>query len=178
MKFAMKLPLAVMALTFGFTFALAIQTHAAMPAAATRSGFMLAQAMVPPTGMDGRGTSDADERALPQALPAAGPRRRPHRPACARRNASHARPCPAKSCARRTTRSSLSSPIAGGSAGCGRPVAVPIEVVGIEGRQLASLDMPRSEYAAAPTWRNAGRASAARRRNDQDRAGAALSPAS
>lgn len=35
----------------------------------------------------------------------------------------------------------------------GRPVAVPIEVVGIEGRQLASLDMPRSEYAAAPTWR-------------------------
>ena len=34
----------------------------------------------------------------------------------------------------------------------GRPVAVPIEVVGIEGRQLASLDMPRSEYAAAPTW--------------------------
>jgi hypothetical protein len=35
----------------------------------------------------------------------------------------------------------------------GRPVAVPIEVVGIEGRQLASLDMPRSDYAAAPTWR-------------------------
>ena len=35
----------------------------------------------------------------------------------------------------------------------GRPVAVPIEVVGIEGRQLASLDMPRNEYAAAPTWR-------------------------
>jgi hypothetical protein len=37
----------------------------------------------------------------------------------------------------------------------GRPVAVPIEVVGIEGRQLASLDMPRSEYAAAPTWQGA-----------------------
>jgi hypothetical protein len=34
----------------------------------------------------------------------------------------------------------------------GRPVAVPIEVVGIEGRQVASLDMARSEYAAAPTW--------------------------
>jgi hypothetical protein len=33
-----------------------------------------------------------------------------------------------------------------------RPVAVPIEVLGIAGRQLASLDMPRSEYAAAPTW--------------------------
>jgi hypothetical protein len=34
----------------------------------------------------------------------------------------------------------------------GRPVAVPIEAVGIEGRQVASLDMSRSEYAAAPTW--------------------------
>ncbi len=36
----------------------------------------------------------------------------------------------------------------------GHPVAVPIEVVGIEGRQLVSLDMPRSEYATAPTWRD------------------------
>ena len=34
----------------------------------------------------------------------------------------------------------------------GHPVAVPIEAVGMEGRQVASLDMPRSEYAAAPTW--------------------------
>jgi len=45
----------------------------------------------------------------------------------------------------------------GGLLGWGaRPVAVPIEVVGIQGRELASLDMPRSEYAAAPTWRSAG----------------------
>ena len=45
----------------------------------------------------------------------------------------------------------------GGFLGWGaRPVAVPIEVVGILGRELASLDMPRSEYAAAPTWRDAG----------------------
>jgi hypothetical protein len=35
-----------------------------------------------------------------------------------------------------------------------RLVAVPVEVVGIEGRQLASLDMADSEYAAAPTWQN------------------------
>jgi hypothetical protein len=34
----------------------------------------------------------------------------------------------------------------------GRLVAVPIEVVGIMGRQLASLDMKPEEYAAAPTW--------------------------
>ena len=45
----------------------------------------------------------------------------------------------------------------GGFLGWGtRAIAVPIEVVGIQGRELASLDMPRSEYAAAPTWRNAG----------------------
>jgi hypothetical protein len=37
----------------------------------------------------------------------------------------------------------------------GRPVAVPLEALGIEGRQLVSLDMPRSEYAAAPTWHDA-----------------------
>jgi hypothetical protein len=36
-----------------------------------------------------------------------------------------------------------------------RQVAVPIEVVGILGRAIASLDMPRSEFAAAPTWRDA-----------------------
>jgi hypothetical protein len=34
----------------------------------------------------------------------------------------------------------------------GRPVAVPIEVVGIEGLQLVSLDMDEQEYARAPTW--------------------------
>jgi hypothetical protein len=33
-----------------------------------------------------------------------------------------------------------------------RPVAVPIKVVGVQGRDLASLDMPRAEYTAAPTW--------------------------
>jgi len=33
-----------------------------------------------------------------------------------------------------------------------RQVAVPIEAVAILGRQLDSLDMPRSEYAAAPSW--------------------------
>jgi hypothetical protein len=36
--------------------------------------------------------------------------------------------------------------------GFGRLVAVPIEVVGIEGRQIASLDMARSDYAVAPLW--------------------------
>ena len=34
----------------------------------------------------------------------------------------------------------------------GRPVAVPIEVVVILGRQIDSVDMKPAEYAAAPTW--------------------------
>ena len=38
----------------------------------------------------------------------------------------------------------------------GRPVAVPLEVVGIAGRQLFSLDMDPDEFAKAPTWQDAG----------------------
>jgi hypothetical protein len=38
----------------------------------------------------------------------------------------------------------------------GRPVAVPIEFVGIFGRNIASLDMTRQDYAEAPTWSSAG----------------------
>jgi hypothetical protein len=34
----------------------------------------------------------------------------------------------------------------------GRPVAVPIEVVAILAKQIASLDMQPAEYAKAPTW--------------------------
>jgi hypothetical protein len=33
-----------------------------------------------------------------------------------------------------------------------RQVAVPIELIGIQGRQLVSLDMSRADYIAAPTW--------------------------
>ncbi|HEX6611045.1 MAG TPA: hypothetical protein VF051_09730, partial [Hyphomicrobiaceae bacterium] len=33
-----------------------------------------------------------------------------------------------------------------------RLVAVPIEVVAIAGRQLASLDMTRADFDVAPTW--------------------------
>jgi hypothetical protein len=39
-----------------------------------------------------------------------------------------------------------------------RPVAVPLEKLGIEGRHLMSLDMSPSDYAAAPTWHNTGAA--------------------
>ena len=36
-----------------------------------------------------------------------------------------------------------------------RPVAVPIAVLGVFGREVASLDMPRSDYSRAPTWQRA-----------------------
>lgn len=45
----------------------------------------------------------------------------------------------------------------GGVLGWGRrPVAVPIEVVAIAGRQLAALDMTRAEFDAAPAWSDPG----------------------
>jgi hypothetical protein len=37
-----------------------------------------------------------------------------------------------------------------------RLIAVPLESVGIAGRQISSLDIPRSAYPSAPTWQNAG----------------------
>ncbi|MGA8694302.1 MAG: PRC-barrel domain-containing protein [Xanthobacteraceae bacterium] len=38
----------------------------------------------------------------------------------------------------------------------GRLVAVPLEALGIEGGHLVSLDMQPSEYDAAPTWQDTG----------------------
>jgi hypothetical protein len=38
----------------------------------------------------------------------------------------------------------------------GRPVAVPLEALVIEGGHLVSLDMSPSEYASAPTWHDTG----------------------
>ena len=38
----------------------------------------------------------------------------------------------------------------------GRPVAVSIEFVGIFGRNIASLDMSRQDFAKAPNWSGAG----------------------
>jgi hypothetical protein len=38
----------------------------------------------------------------------------------------------------------------------GRPVAVRLEVLGIEGGHLVSLDMQPGEYDAAPTWHDTG----------------------
>jgi hypothetical protein len=37
-----------------------------------------------------------------------------------------------------------------------RLVEVPLELVGIAGRHISSLDMPRAQYASAPSWHGAG----------------------
>jgi PRC-barrel domain len=153
MKFAMKLPLAVTALTFGFTFALATQARAAMPAAATRSGFMLAQAMVPPTGMmDTEHPMPMNERYLrrfPQSVRVGDLIGLPVLDLKAS-TLGYIRQVV------RTPQGKIELIVSYSRwwGWFGRPVAVPIEAVGIEGRQLVSLDMPRSEYISALTWRN------------------------
>ena len=45
----------------------------------------------------------------------------------------------------------------GGFLGIGeRLIAVPVEVCGMLGRQVAALDMPRAEFEPAPTWYGSG----------------------
>ena len=55
-----------------------------------------------------------------------------------------------------------------------RPVAVPIEVVGIQGRELASLDMPPSRICKGPDLVRFERADPAFQLHNQDRTGSAL----
>jgi hypothetical protein len=137
--------------------AIGVMTTAhAMAGTASEDGFLLlAQAMVPPTGMEEKKKSMTPAERMQARFP------QPVRvgdliglpllddSSC---TLGHVREVV------RTADDKIELIVAyGGLLGWGaRPVAVPIEVVGIQGRELASLDMPRSEYAAAPTWRNAG----------------------
>lgn len=129
----------------------------AAPAAPAREPSVLAQAMIPPTGM---GTKDKSMAARHMAEAERMQRRYPQPVRVAdlvgipvldddSRTLGYVRQVV------RTPQGVIELVVSyGGWFGWGaRPVAVPIEVVGIFGRQLASLDMPRSEYAAAPTWR-------------------------
>jgi hypothetical protein len=122
--------------------------------------FVIAQAMIPPTGM-----GPADQAMAAQDM-AETERMRRRFPQSVRvgdliglpvldddsRTLGHVRQVV------RTPQGKIKLIVAyGGFLGWGaRPVAVPIEVVGIFGRQLASLDMPRKEYAAAPAWQDTG----------------------
>ncbi len=128
----------------------------AVSAAPSDRPFVVAQAMVPPTGM---GTED---QAMAAQHMAEAERMRRRFPQSVKvgdligipvldhdsRTLGHVRKVV------RTPQGNIELIVAyGGWLGWDtRPVAVPIEVVGIFGRQLASLDMPPSAYAAAPTW--------------------------
>lgn len=121
--------------------------------------FAVAQAMIPPTGMG------AEDKAMAAQHMAAAERMRRRFPQPVRvgdligipvrdsdsRTLGYVRQVV------RTPRGDIELIVDyGGWFGWGaRPIAVPIEVVGIFGRQLASLDMPRSAFAAAPTWHDA-----------------------
>lgn len=129
--------------------------HAA-PVPPLNASFAVAQAMIPPTGMG------PQDKAMVAAHMAAAERMRRRFPQSVRvgdligipvldddgRTLGHVRRVV------RTPQGDIELIVDyGGWFGWGaRPIAVPIEVVGIFGRQLASLDMPRSEYAAAPVW--------------------------
>jgi hypothetical protein len=146
-----KVPLVAMSGAFALLLGLAVPLGAAMSAGAAASQFRLAQAMVPPTGMmDAQHPMPMNERMLrrfPQPVRIGdliGLR-------VLDQNAS------TLGYVRQVVRTpegeiELIVSYSRWWGWFGRPIAVPIEVVGIEGRQLVSLDMPSSAYAAAPTW--------------------------
>jgi len=137
----------------------------AAPAAPARSAtldrpFVVAQAMIPPTGMGAQDMAMAAQdmageermrRRFPQAVRVGDLIGLPVLDDDSRILGHVTRVV-------RTPQGKIKLIVAyGGFLGWGRrPVAVPIEAVGILGRQLASLDMPPKDYAAAPTWRDTG----------------------
>jgi PRC-barrel domain len=134
----------------------AVDPAAVDPAGANAGRLVVAQATVPPTGMGSEDRSMAAEN-----TPAAERmRRRFPQPATVvsliglplidenARTLGYVRRVV------RTRQGAIKLIVAyGGFLGWGaRLIAVPIEVIGIAGRQLVSLDMPSSDYIAAPTW--------------------------
>jgi hypothetical protein len=128
---------------------------AAAPAVAILQGrIVVAQAMVPPTGIDDAAKpmpmDERMSRRFPQPVRVGDLIGLPVLDASAS-TIGHVRRVV------RTAQDKIKLIVScGGWLGWGaRLVAVPIGAVGIEGRQLVSLDMPRSEYGAAPTWQAA-----------------------
>jgi hypothetical protein len=135
---------------------LAVDPAAAEPAGAIAGPLVVAQAMVPPTGM-----GSEDKAMAAQKMPAEERmRRRFPQPASVASLIGlplideNARTLGYVRRVVRTRQGAVRLIVAyGGFLGWGaRLIAVPIEVVGIAGRQLVSLDMPASDYVAASTW--------------------------
>jgi sporulation protein YlmC with PRC-barrel domain len=146
-----KVPLVAVSGAFALLLGMAVPLSAATAAGAVTPQFRLAQAMVPPTGMmDAQHPMPMNKRMLkrfPQPVRISDVIGLP----VLDQNAStlgYVRQVV------RTPQGEIELIVSYSRwwGWFGRPVAVPIEVVGIEGRQLVSLDMPSSAYAAAPTW--------------------------
>jgi hypothetical protein len=153
----MKLQLSVTAFFIGAASFLAAAN--AMPETADR-GFVVAQANIPPTGM---GDKDMAMAAANMAAEERMKRRYPQPIRVGaligarvsdndRRTIGYVRQVV------RTPQDQIDLIVDyGGWFGWGtRPVAVQIAVLGVFGREVASLDMPRSDYASAPTWQSNG----------------------
>ena len=140
-----------------------VQGELAASASRQDGAFALAQAMIPPTGM-----GDAD-KAMAAANMAAVERMNKRYPQSARvgdligypvldnnsRTLGYVRQVV------RMADGKIALIVAYNSwcGWCGintRLIAVPIEVVGVLGRQIASLDMPPSDFAAARAWNGSG----------------------
>lgn len=151
MTSAMRLPLAAAALTLGVVCAFAAPMQAGRPAGAAGSRVMLAQAMVPATGMmDAKEPTPMEKRYLdryPQPARVGDLIGLPVLDLHAS-TLGHVREVV------RTKDGKIELIVSYSRwwGWFGRPVAVPLEVVGIEGREFVSLDMTPGEYAAAPAW--------------------------
>jgi PRC-barrel domain len=139
---------------------LGVNLAAADPPGAITGPLIVVQATVPPTGMGEQDRAMAAEKMPAQERM----RRRFPQPAMVASLIGlplideNARTLGYVRRVVRNQRGAISLIIAyGGWFGWGtRLIAVPIEVVGIAGRQLVSLDMPASDYVAAPTWQPDG----------------------
>jgi len=150
----MRLKVMASGLAVGVAIAATVPVSAAPVAAMAGPSFVLAQAMVPPTGMNDADRPMAAEERMRRRFP------QPVRvgdliglPVLddGDRTVGYVRQVV------RTRQDKIELIVAynrwcGWCGFDGRSVAVPIEVVGILGRELASLDMTPGEYASAPTW--------------------------
>jgi hypothetical protein len=127
-----------------------------VPAVAANRGMFLAQAMVPPTGMDEADKSMAAEERMRRRFP------QPVRVGDLIGLPVLDNSALTLGYVRKVVRTAQDKIqlIVAYNGWCGwcdldtRQVAVPIEAVGILGRAIGSLDMSRSEFAKAPTWQD------------------------
>jgi len=153
----MSLHLPALGLAIGAAIGLVVDANAAPTMAKSEPVFMVAQAAAPPAGMGDAGKVMTPEQRMQRRFP------QPVR-------VGDLIGLPVLDDSHRTlgfVREVVRTPqneidfIVAYNGWCGwcswdaRLVAVPIEVLGISGREIASLDMPRSEYATAPTWQRA-----------------------